>query len=200
MGERLSLREGEILVRAARQAVISHFCGSSPKAPSDGIFGEARAIFVTISTYPKKELRGCIGFLEPSNLGEAACEAAVHAAFDDSRFLPLQEQELSKIVFEASILTPPTLLKCHADERVEHIKIPRDGLIIRYGASSGLLLPQVGADWNFTPQAFLEAVCKKAGLPNDMHKSPSAKIYTFEAQIFEEEAPEGKVVQKKLFM
>ena len=81
---------------------------------------------------------------------------------------------------------------------LRRVRVGTDGLIIAYGRASGLLLPQVAIEWNFTPQTFLEAVCEKAGLPKDMWKSASAKLWTFQAQVFAESVEVTGVVLTKL--
>lgn len=203
MGERLTPAEGKQLILEARRAV-ELYLEKEQAGPflSAGHFGEKRAIFVTINSYPSKELRGCIGFMRGAMpLGKAVREAAIHAAFGDSRFEPLQKGELEQIVFEASVLGEPKLILAKKSSELEGaIKIGRDGLIIEYGNASGLLLPQVAAEWNFTPRQFLQALCQKAGLPKDMYLSSSARIYCFEAQIFEEQSPGGKIAEKKLVL
>jgi len=198
----LSLSEGKTLVMAARSAIEAKLNPNPlPPPPSGGAFDEKRGVFITLSTFPAHELRGCIGFIEAHKpLGILAQEGALSAAFGDPRFPPLQKDELKKTIIEASILSIPKLLKAkNAKERESALKIGRDGLIIEYGTARGLLLPQVAAEWNFSKKEFLQCVCDKAGLPRDMWTSASAKISTFEAQIFAEKAPAGEISQKRLF-
>ena len=78
------------------------------------------------------------------------------------------------------------------------IKIGEDGLIVRKEQRSGLLLPQVPIEWNWDVYEFLEETCLKAGLPQDTWLEPDTKIYKFQGQIFSEEKPKGKVVEKKI--
>lgn len=201
MTNTLSCGDGQLLVKKARESLCGYFLEKDILPLEGGVFEQSRSLFVTINSYPKKELRGCIGFVNSQKkLGSAICEAAIHAGINDTRFSPIKKSETDKIVFEVSVLTIPKLLECEALERGKHIKIGHDGLIIEYGASSGLLLPQVATEWNFTPKDFLQALCQKAGLPRDMHKSESAAVYKFSAQIFEEKTPCGKIVEKKLFV
>ena len=67
------------------------------------------------------------------------------------------------------------------------LKVGRDGLIIENGYHRGLLLPQVPVEQNWNLNEFLEGLCYKAGLNNDAWKYEDTKIYSFQAQIFEEE-------------
>ncbi len=197
----LKSEEGAILVKLARQSLAEALgAKAAPPPESRPSLEEPRGVFVTLHTYPKEELRGCIGFVRPDHrLIEAAALAARLAGLQDGRFAPVTLSELSSIIFEVSALTVPAQIKAaDAAGRQKAVKIGQDGLIIQYGGASGLLLPQVALEWNFTPQEFLEAVCEKAGLPKDMWKSPSAKLWTFSAEIFAETRPNGPVAKKPL--
>lgn len=144
---------------------------------------EKRGIFVTLRYKENKELRGCIGFPEPIlQLKDALKEASLCAATTDPRFFPLTKDELDEIEIEISVLTRPTLLK----EPLKNIKIGEDGLIIKKGPFSGLLLPQVATEFNVSPLKFLEMTCEKAGLNQNDWKDKKTEIYKFQAQIFGE--------------
>jgi len=130
-------------------------------------------------------------------LGEAAQKSAISAAFKDPRFSSLKKQEIDKIIFEISILTDPESVNANnPKEYTKKIKIGRDGLIIIYGHMSGLLLPQVPVEYNWSVEKFLEQLCFKAGLDPDILTNPDVKIYKFQCQIFEEKTPNGKVIEK----
>ena len=135
--------------------------------------------FVTINK--KGMLRGCIGYVLPTMpLYEAVSQAAVSAATKDGRFPPVSPGELSELELEISVLTPPRPVKDTTE-----IEVGRDGLIIRKGLRSGLLLPQVASSRKWDRITFLQETCRKAGLPRDEWKS-GAQIYTFSAIVFGE--------------
>ena len=152
---------------------------------------------MTLHTYPGRELRGCIGYPEPVlPLEKALTECAVHAC-QDSRFSPVQKPELPKIVVEVSILTKSELIECNPREYPKHVKIGKDGLIIRKGWSSGLLLPQVAKEHKFSAKEFLEHTCTKAGLSPDSWLDQNCRIYKFQAEIFGEKTPNGEIERRK---
>ncbi len=153
-------------------------------------FREKRGVFVTLHTYPGKELRGCIGFPEPVYpLIKALVDAATEAT-EDPRFLPLAEKELNKIIVEVSILTKPELIKVKKPrEYPKNIRIGKDGLIVRKGPFSGLLLPQVATEYGFNPEEFLSQTCLKAGLSPGDWLSDETKIYRFQSLVFSEKEP-----------
>ena len=182
----LTEEEGKLAVAAARayiEAAVTHGEADIPALPE--IFSENRGIFVTLTQ--AGELRGCIGFPYPTlPLGEALREAAVAAATQDPRFYPVREAELFEIRVEVTILTPPEVLDCPAEDRPNHIEIGRHGLIAELGSRSGLLLPQVAEEYHWDAEEFLAQTCVKAGLYHGTWEDDDCIIKTFEGQIFTE--------------
>ncbi|MBD3204681.1 TIGR00296 family protein [Candidatus Woesearchaeota archaeon] len=193
----LSLAQGKTLVRLARKAIESHFDGKHIELDyEEKSFSEKQGVFVTLNK--KGRLRGCIGFPEPVfPLNEALVKAARSAAFSDPRFSSLKKHELEKITIEISVLTVPKLIKVDDPEKyLEKIEIGEDGLIVRTDIGSGLLLPQVFVEYNAKPRLALEMTCQKAGLSRKYYKQiEDCKIYKFQAQIFKETEPKGKIIQ-----
>ena len=60
----------------------------------------------------------------------------------------------------------------------------KHGIYMKKGWNSGLLLPQVAAEYGWDRQTFLEHTCQKAGLRANAWKDKSAEIYIFSADIF----------------
>lgn len=181
----------------ARHAV-SHFLETGKRLEyPKGKFGK-RGVFVTIETFPEKELRGCIGFPYPVlELEHAVVDAALSAAFRDPRFPPVRREELGKVVFEMSVLSIPKEIEGAAAERHKKVRVGRDGLTIERGGAGGLLLPQVAAEHNWEAEEFLKHVCFKAGLAQDAWLDQTSKVCVFRAQIFSETTPNGKVAGRK---
>jgi uncharacterized protein len=205
MSFELSLEEGKFLIALARRAVKQVLENGEmiqpPKETPKKIF-EHCGVFVTINSVraDKKELRGCIGYPYPTSpLVEAVIDSAINAATQDPRFEPLSSEELGKVVFEVSVLTPPEPVNVeNPKEYIKKIKVGEDGLIIERGYSKGLLLPQVPVEWGWCEEEFLCQCCVKAGLPPDNWLTKNAKIYKFHAIIFDEETPNGKVKRLSL--
>jgi AmmeMemoRadiSam system protein A len=147
---------------------------------ADKIFIEKTGAFVTI--HKKGELRGCIGYIKGYKpLVETIEEMASSAAFRDPRFNPLTANEYADIDLEISVLSP--IEKVHS---IDDIVVGRDGLIISSGYSSGLLLPQVATEYNWTREEFLSNTCRKAGLPVNAWKEKDVVIEKFSAVVFGE--------------
>ena len=197
--------EGESLIKLARNAVKEYLeSRSTIKVPGDisQKLLERCGVFVTISklSQGEKRLRGCIGYPYPvSPLADAVIDSAINAATQDPRFKPLSQSELSGVIFEVSILTPPELIETSKpQEYLSKFKVGKHGLIVEKGWTKGLLLPQVPVEWNWCEEEFLCQCFMKAGLPPDSWLEKDTRIYKFEAIIFEEETPEGKVRRKAL--
>ena len=205
MSFELSLEEGKFLIQLARSAVNEKLEKGKtiqpPKETPKKLF-EQCGVFVTINSLRngEKELRGCIGYPYPTSpLVEAVIDSAINAATQDPRFYPLTLKELSKVVFEVSVLTPPAPVEVkNPKEYLSKIKVGEDGLIVERGFYRGLLLPQVPIEWGWCEEEFLCQCCVKAGLPPDSWLTKDAKIYKFKAIIFEEETPLGEVKRVNL--
>lgn len=198
--EKLTLKEGKVLVKLARKIIEAHFSGEKIKIPKLEILEEERGIFVTLKRFPGNELRGCIGYTEGiMPLNRAIQEISLASAFNDPRFHPVRKDELKNLLVEVSILTLPELIKVN-DPRdyPKKIKIPGDGLIVEKDFRKGLLLPQVPVEWKWNVEEFLSHTCMKAGLTPDSWLNSEIKIYKFSAEVFSEEKPEGEVVMVKL--
>ena len=196
----LSLKQSELVVKLARESISYFFEKHSLllEIPSESFLQEKQGVFVSLTSFPSKELRGCIGFSQPvMPLGKAVVQAAVSAAFEDPRFLPLEKRELGEIAIEVSVLSIPQEFKCKNEELPSKIIVGKHGLIVKNGFNSGLLLPQVPVEWNWNSLQFLEQCCLKAGLPKNAWKDSKTKGEFFTAQVFKEEKPEGKVVEEK---
>jgi uncharacterized protein (TIGR00296 family) len=176
----MDAREKAFAIRTARSAIELWTVHEKIFKPANipKSFLEKRGCFVTMTE--GGELRGCIGYPEPvMPLIDALIEAAMGAC-NDPRFPPLDKSELGKIAIEVSILTKPEPIK-PAD-----VVAGRDGLIVRRGLSSGLLLPQVATEHGWSREEFISHTCVKAGLPPDAWKDAGTRLLAFQAEVFSE--------------
>lgn len=199
---KLSLEDGKFLIELARKTIEENLSGKEPEKPSNYSekLNEKCGVFVTLNSYPSKELRGCIGHPYPTDpLIDAVMDSAVSASTQDPRFPPINKEELENTVIEITVLTPPELIEVsNPEEYPSKIKIGEDGLIVELGFNKGLLLPQVPVEWKWNEEEFLTHTCLKAGLAPDAWKDRNIKFYKFQGQIFAEEKPKGEVVEKSI--
>ncbi len=206
--ELFTLDDGTALIKFARENIEFYLSNSKETIVPDDLrkrFAENYGVFVTLNNYNHKgnPLRGCIGYIDPKfSLYDAVHKVSIKSAIEDSRFSPVTLEEMDNIVIEISILTPPKLIEVRdPNEYLEKIVIGRDGLIVEKGMRRGLLLPQVPVDHdrNWDVETFLEHTCTKAWLSAEAWRDiKRTKIYSFQAILFEEEFPRGKIVRKYL--
>jgi hypothetical protein len=181
----LSDAEKDALLQLARQSVESAvkerklFEGAPSPEPLDAL-NQERGAFVTLKEHG--ELRGCIGYISPVRpLAETVRDVAAAAAVQDPRFPPVTTAELVQLDYEISVLSP---LRHVTD--ISQIQVGRDGLIMKRGDKSGLLLPQVPVEQHWDRKKFLEETCHKAGLPANAWQQPDTDIFSFTALVFSE--------------
>ncbi len=196
------LNDGIYLVKIARNAIFEFLKSKRkleiPKSVPSKFF-EKRGVFVTLNSIKNGniELRGCIGRPYPDfPLIKATIDSAIDAAVNDPRFESVSLSELDHIIVEISILTKPELIKVNNPlEYLSEINIGEDGLIISHGWLKGLLLPQVPVEWNWDVQEFLDHLCMKAGMYYNCWKDKNVEIYKFNAIIYGEIEPNGKIIE-----
>lgn len=120
-------------------------------------FKRQAGVFVSIKN--QKELRGCIGTIEPveDDLAREIIRNAVHAATEDPRFLPVTSDELPNLTFSIDVLTP--LEKVNS---VFELDCKKYGVLLKGKNRQGVLLPDLEAVNTVEDQI---TICrKKAGL------------------------------------
>ena len=180
-GFNLTEEDKEELLTVARRTVIEYV--KNKKTPDFKIESEVLqkrcGAFVTLKT-KNGTLRGCIGHIVAEKpLFLVVRDMAIAAATQDYRFSPVTSTEIDDIEIEISVLTPMQRVN-----NVGEIKVGRDGLLIKRGYMSGLLLPQVPVEQGWDKATFLEHICYKAGLPADAWKS--SELWKFQAIVFSE--------------
>ncbi len=192
--------DGKIAVQIARDTVDSCTVKKPGREfPIPEKFNEKRGVFVTINTWPKEELRGCIGYPQPMFPLAKALVKAAEGVTEDPRFPPLKMEELKHIVVEVSIMTPLELITVKKPkDYVSQVKVGSDGLMVAQGPFRGLLLPQVPVEWSWDVQDFLSQVCIKAGLLPDAWLDEATRLYRFRSEIFSEVEPYGPIKRRIL--
>ena len=189
MNENLTLEEQKTLLRMAREAIEHRVKGKKlPPIQTTSLtpnIQEQGASFVTLTIHG--QLRGCIGALEAYQpLVDDVREHAVAAAFEDPRFPPLREDELSRIQIEVSRLTRPVPLKYKdADDLLSKLRPHIDGVIIKDGLRRATFLPQV---WEKLPDPseFMDNLCYKMGVAHQYWRSNHLDVLVYQVEEFHE--------------
>ncbi len=174
----LSNDSKKFLIELARKSIITKSPYKTPENIPDELNFKS-GCFVTL--HKNGNLRGCIGNFREIFIVENIYNMAQEAAYADPRFQPLQKEEFNEIEIEISVLSP--MIKI---DTIKDIKVGRDGLYIRKGFLSGVLLPQVAIEYNWDKLTFLAHTCLKAGLNSNCWKEEDTEIYRFEALVFSE--------------
>jgi len=178
----LSAKDHSLLLELARTAITT--CSSKTTKPIPDSLKIPQGVFVTLTE--NKDLRGCIGNIEPGKpLFQAVMDNAISAAYKDPRFDPVSEEEIAHIHIEISILSLPKKLD-FADPKDLLAKLNHDlGVVLKKSYYTATFLPQV---WELLPkkESFLSNLCMKAGLPSDAWKSPGIEIWVYTVEKFEE--------------
>jgi AmmeMemoRadiSam system protein A len=177
------------LLKLARATLEAYF--SNAKTPACDPCSEAlqaqKGAFVSL--HQKRELRGCIGQLFPDReLFKIVQHCAISAAVEDTRFLPVTQEEIRDLDIEISVLSPFRQVK-----DIEEIEVGKHGLYLVHGHFRGLLLPQVATQYRWDRETFLAQTCRKSGLPESAWQDPLTMIYIFEAEVFSESEMQSAV-------
>ena len=189
MNEKLTHDEQKTLLRMAREAIEYRVHGKKlPPIEKESLtpgLKEQGASFITLTI--RGQLRGCIGTLEAYQpLADDVREHAVAAAFEDPRFPPLSENELSRIQIEVSRLTRPVPLEYKdADDLLSKLRPHIDGVLIRDGLRRATFLPQV---WEKLPDPseFMDNLCYKMGAAHRHWRSKHLDVYIYQVEEFHE--------------
>ncbi len=179
----LDENEQRFLLDIARQTIIQYVTTGKILEPAtdNPKFKQPCGAFVSLHE-KSGALRGCIGYVEPIKpLLQTIIDMSVSCSTRDPRFYPVTQDEFPNLDLELSVLGPLELI-----ENPACIKVGEHGLIVKKGAYSGLLLPQVATEFGWDRVQFLKETCRKAGLPSNAWKDPETKIFVFRAQVFGE--------------
>lgn len=189
MVEPLTPAERETLLGLARAAIVDKLrADGSLERRREGArlttaLEQRRGAFVTLHVRTRDgshRLRGCIGTITPREaLHLNVVHNAVHAAFDDPRFTPLEIGELPLLSIEISALTP-----LRAVDGPDRVVPGRDGVLLRRGGRSAVFLPQVATEQGWDIEELLENLSLKAGLAPEEWRE--ADLEVFQAEVFGE--------------
>lgn len=170
------------LLKYAHDVIKNHFVFNKESIVKP-VFDEELNDFggAFVSVYVDNKLRGCIGqFNSEMDLYQLVKEMAVSAAYQDSRFAPVSEEELDKLHVEISVLTPMRKIN-HIDE----IELGRHGVYLKKDEFTGTFLPQVATKTKWELEEFLGHLAKdKAHIGWEGWRD--AEIYIYEAIVFSE--------------
>jgi AmmeMemoRadiSam system protein A len=177
-------QEKQELLQIARSTVESYVrTRKIPEfSPASPALKQPLGAFVTLKE--RGQLRGCIGRFEASEpIYRIVQQMAVSAATEDPRFRPVNANELDKLEYEISVLSPLRKIP-NADE----IVLGKHGVQVSKNFHHGVFLPQVATETGWSKEEFLGELCsQKAGLTRDCWKDPKVSLQVFTAEVFSED-------------
>jgi len=184
--EPLDEGRGRLLVRIARDSLVEALGIGMAADYREAWLQEPAACFVTLTRWG--ELRGCVGSVRAYRpLFDDVWLNARAAAFHDTRFPPVERDELAEIAIEVSLLSQPEPMPSFAREAdaVAALRPEVDGVILESGMHRATFLPQV---WEQLPDPvdFLAHLKRKAGLPPGFW-SPDVQLQRYSVTKWEEE-------------
>lgn len=175
---------GRALLTRARNAIADALRLPTGAEPAHAALAEHGATFVTLRLGGR--LRGCIGTLEACRPLEHDVRLhALAAAFQDTRFEALHEEEFAALEIEVSLIGPSEVLPAASEaEALQALQPGVDGVILEYRGRRATFLPQV---WEqlASPAEFLGALKRKAGLPEDFW-ADSLRLRRYRVRKFDE--------------
>ncbi len=182
----LDLEDRRQLIALARQAIddkLRRDVVPLPRGGSPRLLRE-RGVFVTLKR--NGELRGCVGRVVGEGQGplrRLVSLVALEAAFADPRFPPVTPGEWPHLDVEVSVLTPPTAVSAAGE-----ITPGRDGVVLVLGKRSAVFLPQIATEQGWNREQLLDNLALKAGLGPADWRERDARLYTFQALVFDDAA------------
>ncbi len=129
-------------------------------------------------------LRGCCGWIGQSTaLGPGLADAAFRTARKDPRMPPAAIVELPYLDVSVTILGPSSPIDLKNNRPNTLIEIGQHGLRIQSGNKAGLLLPSVAVEHGMDAEQFLDALCRKAGLPAGSWLNQGTIVERFEGKV-----------------
>ncbi|MFQ5964941.1 MAG: AmmeMemoRadiSam system protein B [Candidatus Scalinduaceae bacterium] len=182
----LNDNEKSTLIRIARDTLETYIKEKKLPDVNNGKYAftqklkEKRGVFVTLNK--NGSLRGCIGHILPREpLFKAVMATTVSSCTNDTRFIPVSEEELTDLEIDISVLSP--IKKINGPEKF----IPgKHGIIIRMGSMGAVFLPQVATEQGWDREETFCHLCRKAGLPAYAWKDDNMEFFVFTAEVFSE--------------
>lgn len=179
--QQLTMQEQRGLLQEAKDVLSNLFNATLPQELLYPIqsFGVTRkhGAFATLEKKikGKKELRGCIGRITTEDpLYKTIATVTQDAALHDTRFIPLQKEELPTVEVKLSILSSVRPLTDY-----KNIILGKHGVILQFDKKAAVFLPQVALEFKWTLEQMLQELSKKAGLSEDIWKNSKTKFNIF---------------------
>ncbi len=147
------------------------------------------------STRGRERVRGSgVSYKRDKHLSEAIVDAVIEASSEKSGTDELSKCELDNVSVTLCVLDSIE----HVEQPSEELNLGRHGIIVEGKESSSWLMPTVPLERGWSVEEALDRTSCKARLDRGAWRNGSVEVYSFEAQIFQEEEPDGEVDEVEL--
>lgn len=151
------------LVQLARQTIETYLKENKIIDPPAELIPEMKEqAGVFVSLHRAGQLRGCIGTFRPTtkSVAHEVIRNAIESSTRDPRFPPMAKDELTGLEISVDVLSKP-----EPAGSIKDLDAKKYGVIIKAGAKSGLLLPNL--DGVNTPEEQIAICRRKAWISDD---------------------------------
>jgi len=176
----LNRQDQDYLCKLARENILAALeSRESTMEESDSQALHAKwGVYITLRIGGR--IRGCMGQMDPGkNLMDTVGEVAAAAAFGDPEYKPLTKRELRYTDIEIAIVSPLKRV-----DKLGLIKVGGNGIYLKKGARSGLVLSQTAITEGWTRDQFLEAACSDAGFGGGCWVDRDVEVFVFRSLVF----------------
>lgn len=153
------------VAQRARAWLIAALVGQAPKGdPLPAHFLHSELDSVYISVYIDGQVRGCMGC--QTGVLEDDLALLTEQVLGDQRFSPpLSANDIDSLVVKASLLYQPLEMGNWAADEVMHpVRFGEQALMVYQHDRSGILLPEIAVNYNYSAHQYALEVIDKAGI------------------------------------
>lgn len=182
--------KGELtqLLDIAKNAINDHFSENTIDAPHLTNYTrkmqQPAACFVTLEV--NNQLQGSMGSTLASRpLVIEVHNKAIASAYEDRRFMPLSEDQLTTLTIEVEVLSPLETVNIGSHQAlIDYLATHRVGIQLQEGYKQSIMLPSA---WNkgLTTTQFVQQLKQKAGWKHD-EWSPNMVVKAFTSDALKE--------------
>lgn len=194
----LTVEKGSKAIELARCSMESYVANGKRERPGcmkDVFYDRLGASVKLQSTRGRQRVRGSgVSYKREKHLSEAIVDAVIEASSDKSGTDELSKCELDNVAVTLCVLDSIE----QVEEPEDDVSLGRHGVIVEGDRNSSWLMPTVPLERGWSVEETLDRTSCKARLDRGEWRNGSVEVYTFEAQIFQENEPDGDVDEVEL--
>jgi len=201
MGTVLSIDKGRRAVGLARDSMRSYVADGKRERPgcmTDVFYERVGAAVRLDSTRGRRRVRGSgVSYKRGKHLSQAIVDAVLEASDSCEGTSKISRSELDSVTVTLCVLSSVEEV---SEDAADVCEIGKHGAIVENGRDTGWMLPTVPVERGWSATELLDRTCCKSGIDRGCWRDGSSdtKVYLFEGQVFQEQAPDGTVNEVEL--